>query len=327
MQFGTLAIPGKAALAPMAGFTDAACRRLAARHGAAYTISEMVSAKAITFGDKKSLRLLWRGEDAGGAPYGVQLFGSEPGTMAAAARLIAKYPFDFFDLNMGCPAPKITSSGAGSRLLCEPKRCGELVRAVAAASEGRPVTVKMRAGWDAQSITAPEAAKYCEEAGAAAIVVHARTRQQMYEPGIDLGVIRAVKEAVGIPVLGNGDIAGAPDAVRMMAETGCDGVMIGRAALGDPWLFERVNAALAGAPIPPPPTLRQKMEAMRRQVYEMCEEKGERAAMPQARSQTLHYMKGLRGAAALRRACCGLRHFDEIDALIEQVYESQRGDG
>lgn len=324
MQFGTLAIPGKAALAPMAGFTDAACRRLAARHGAAYTVSEMVSAKAITFGDKKSIRLLLQGGDAGGAPYGVQLFGAEPETMAAAARLIAKYPFDFFDINMGCPAPKITSSGAGSRLLLSPGLCGELVRAVAAASEGRPVTVKMRAGWDEASITAPEAARYCEEAGAAAIVVHARTRQQMYEPGIDLGVIRAVKKAVGIPVLGNGDIASAEDAVRMMEATGCDGVMIGRAALGDPWLFERVNAALAGKPIPPPPTLRQKMEAMRRQVYEMCEEKGERAAMPQARSQTLHYMKGLRGAAALRRACCRLEHFDEIDTLIAQVYESQR---
>ncbi len=325
MQFGPLAIPGKAALAPMAGFTDAACRRLAARHGAAYTVSEMVSAKAIAFGDKKSVRLLWRGEDAGGAPYGVQLFGAEPETMAGAARLIAKYPFDFFDINMGCPAPKITSSGAGSRLLCDPKLCGELVRAVAGVSEGRPVTVKMRAGWDAGQITAPEAAKYCEAAGAAAIAVHARTRAQMYEPGIDLGVIRAVKQAVGIPVLGNGDIASAEDALRMMAGAGCDGVMVGRAALGDPWLFEQINAALAGGPAPPPPTLRERMAALRRQVYEMCEEKGEWAAMPQARSQALHYMKGLRGAAALRRTCCELRHFADVDPLIERVLESQQG--
>lgn len=325
MQFGRVSIAGKAALAPMAGFTDAACRRLAARHGAAYTVSEMVSAKAVTFGDKKSVRLLWQGENP--APYGVQLFGAEPETMAAAARLVAKYPFDFFDINMGCPAPKITSSGAGSRLLCQPKLCGELVRAVAVAAEGRPVTVKMRAGWDAGQITAPEAAKYCEEAGAAAIVVHARTRQQMYEPGIELAVIRVVKEAVSCPVLGNGDIASAQDALRMIQETGCDGVMIGRAALGDPWLFERVNAGLEGRPIPPPPSLRERMQAMRRQVYEMCEEKGEWAAMPQARSQTLHYMKGLRNAAALRRACCRLTHFDEIDALIEEVFESQRADG
>lgn len=328
MQLGSLRITGKAALAPMAGFTDAACRRLAARHGAAYTVSEMVSAKAITFGDKKSIRLLWQPPscEENPAPYGVQLFGADPETMAEAAALIAKYPFDFFDINMGCPAPKITSSGAGSKLLLTPALCGRMVRAVAAAAEGRPVTVKMRAGWDAEHITAVEAAKYCEEAGAAAIAVHARTRAQMYEPGIDPGVIRAVRQAVGIPVLGNGDIASAEDAVRMVADTGCDGVMIGRAALGDPWLFERVNAALAGQPVPPLPSLSQRMQAMRRQVYEMCEEKGEWAAMPQARSQALHYMKGLRGAAALRRAACQLQHFEDLDALIERVFESQRAD-
>ena len=323
MRFGGLAIPGKAALAPMAGFTDAACRRLAARHGAAYTVSEMVSAKAITFGDKKSIRLLWQGENA--APYGVQLFGAEPETMAQAAALIAKYPFDFFDINMGCPAPKITSSGAGSKLLLDPALCGRIVRAVAAAAEGRPVTVKMRTGWDAEHITAVEAAKRCEEAGAAAIALHARTRAQMYEPGIDADMIRAVKQAVSIPVLGNGDIASAQDALRMVNETGCDGVMIGRAALGDPWLFGRVNAALAGEPVPPLPSLGQRLQAMRRQIYEMCEEKGEWAAMPQARSQALHYMKGLRGAAALRRACCQLQHFEDVDALIERVQQSQQG--
>lgn len=328
MQLGSLRIPGRAALAPMAGFTDAACRRMAARHGAAYTVSEMISAKAITFGDKKSIRLLWQGDgaEACGArvPYGVQLFGAEPETVAQAAALIAKYPFDFFDINMGCPAPKITSSGAGSRLLLDPALCGRMVGAVVSAAEGRPVTVKMRTGWDAEHITAVEAARYCEEAGAAAIAVHARTRAQMYEPGIDAGMIRAVRQAVRIPVLGNGDIASAADAVRMVNETGCDGVMIGRAALGDPWLFERVNAALAGQPVPPLPTLGQRMQAMRQQVYEMCEEKGEWAAMPQARSQALHYMKGLRGAASLRRACCQLQHFEDVDALIERVYEAQR---
>lgn len=324
MQLGSISIAGRAALAPMAGFTDAACRRLAARHGAAYTVSEMVSAKAITFGDKKSVRLLWQGENP--APFGVQLFGAEPQTVARAAAMIADRPFDFFDLNMGCPAPKITASGAGSRLLLDPRLCGEMVRAVVSVAEGRPVTVKLRTGWDAQHITAIEVAKRCEEAGAAAIALHARTRQQMYEPGIDPAMIRAVKQAVRIPVLGNGDIASAEDAVRMVAETGCDGVMIGRAALGDPWLFGRVNAALAGQPVPPLPTLGQRMQALRQQVYEMCEEKGEWAAMPQARSQALHYMKGLRGAAALRRACCQLQHFADIDRLIEQVFESQRAD-
>ena len=321
MQIGNLTFAPGAALAPMAGLTDAACRHLAAQHGAIYTISEMVSAKALTFGDKKSAQLIRAAKN--GAPYGVQLFGAEPETMAEGTKLILKYDFDFIDINMGCPAPKITSSGAGSKLMLTPKLCGDIVKAVVGASDGRPVTVKMRAGWDADHITAVETAKYCAEGGAAAIGVHARTREQMYTPGIDLDIIRRVKEAVDVPVLGNGDILSAEDAVNMMNATGCDSVMIGRGALGDPWLFGRIAAALRGEAIPEMPTLRQRMDAMRAQIYEMCEEKGEWTAMPQARSQALHYMKGLRGAASLRRACCSLQHFEDVDALIAQVYQLQ----
>ena len=221
---------------------------------------------------------------------------------------------------MGCPAPKIVSSGAGSKLMLDPALAGRIVEAVVKHSGGRPVTVKMRAGWDEAHRTAVEVAKACEAAGAAAVVVHARTREQMYQPGIDLSVIAAVKQAVAIPVLGNGDLASAEDALAMVQATGCDGLMVGRAALGDPWLFGRIAAALKGEEIPPMPTLTQRMEAMRTQVYEMCEEKGEWAAIPQARSQALHYMHGLRGAAGLRRACCELAHFEDIDRLIEQVY-------
>ena len=319
MQFGNLHISPGAALAPMAGFTDAACRRMAARYGAAYTISEMVSAKALTFGDKKSARLMENGENP--APYGVQLFGAEPETMGRAAALIQRYSFDFIDINMGCPAPKITGGGAGSRLMLDPALCGAIVAAVVKNSAGRPVTVKMRAGWDAGHVSAVEVARACEAAGAAAIAVHGRTREQMYAPGtVDWRVIAAVKAAVRVPVLGNGDIESARDALDMMAATGCDGVMVGRAALGDPWLFERINAALAGKTPPAPPTLGQKMRQMRRQIYEMCEDKGEWTAMPQARSQALYYMKGLKGAAALRRACCELQHFEDVDRLIDKVY-------
>ena len=319
MQIGKFSIAPGAALAPMAGFTDAACRRMAAKHGAVYTISEMVSAKALTFGDKKSARLLRRGEDTPG-PYGVQLFGAEPETMGQAAALIADKDFDFYDINMGCPAPKITTSGAGSKLMLDPALAGEIVAAVVQNAAGRPVTVKIRAGWDAEHITAVEVAKACEAAGAAVIAVHARTREQMYQPGIDPDIIRRVKQAVSVPVLGNGDIASHEDALAMVEATGCDGLMVGRAALGDPWLFGRIAAALRGEEIPPMPTLTQRMEAMRTQVYEMCEEKGEWAAMPQARSQALHYMHGLRGAAGLRRACCALEHFEDLDALIQRVY-------
>ena len=224
---------------------------------------------------------------------------------------------------MGCPAPKIVSGGAGSKLMLDPDRCGRIVEEVVK-NTSRPVTVKMRKGWDAEHITAVECAKACEQAGAVLIAVHARTREQMYTPGIDPSIIAAVKDAVHVPVLGNGDIRTAEDAVRMVEETGCDGVMIARAALGDPWLFERVNAALEGLSAPKEPNLQARMNALRRQVEEMVEQKGEFVAMPQARAQTMHYMKGLKGAASLRRYCCELSRLSDLDTLIDAVFEQQR---
>ena len=317
LKIGNITLPHRAVFGPMAGFTDAPCRRLMAQHGAGFTVSEMVSSRALVYGDHKTVSLLKAAPN--GAPYGVQIFGEVPEIMGEATAAIEQYEFDFVDINMGCPAPKIVSGGAGSKLMLDPDRCGRIVEQVVAHTK-RPVTVKMRKGWDADHITAVECAKACEQAGAALVAVHARTREQMYQPGIDLSVIAAVKQAVAIPVLGNGDLASAEDALAMVQATGCDGLMVGRAALGDPWLFGRIAAALKGEEIPPMPTLTQRMEAMRTQVYEMCEEKGEWAAIPQARSQALHYMHGLRGAAGLRRACCELAHFEDIDRLIEQVY-------
>ena len=321
MRIGKLEIPQGAVFAPMAGFTDAACRHLMADHGAAYTVSEMASAKAITYGDQKSVALL-RDPDPHGI-YAVQLFGSEPDTLAEAIRIIRGkgLAFDIIDINMGCPAPKITGGGAGSKLMLDPSLCGRMVRAAVDAAGEIPVTVKMRAGWDADHITAVEVAKQCQANGAALVTVHGRTREQMYIPPIDPGVIRAVKQAVSIPVVGNGDINTAADALTLMRATGCDAVMVGRGALGNPWLFGEIRAALNGRPLPEKPTLRQRLEALRTQVYEMCEEKGEWVAMAQARSQALHYMRGLKGATTLRRACCQLSHYQDLDDLFDLVYQ------
>lgn len=321
LKIGTLTLPHRAVFGPMAGFTDAPCRRLMAQHGAGFTVSEMVSGRALVYQDRKTAALL-RAEP-NDAPYGVQLFGDDPEIMGQAAALIEGEQFDFLDINMGCPAPKIVSAGAGSKLMLDPELCGRIVEQVAAHTT-RPVTVKMRKGWDADHITAVECAKACAQAGAAAIAVHARTRAEMYTPGIDLSIIAAVKQAVDVPVLGNGDIHTPEDALEMVRQTGCDGVMIARAALGDPWLFEQVNAALEGAPAPKQPNLQARMNALRRQVEQMVEEKGEYVAMPQARAQAMHYMKGLKGAASLRKVCCELSHLENLDRLIEAVFDCQR---
>ena len=326
MQLGRFTLAKGASLAPMAGATDTTMRRLCAAHGAVCTVSEMVSAKALTMGEKKSPRLMAGG--GGDAPFGVQLFGAQPDVMAEAARLICdmrgKMPFDFIDINMGCPAPKIAGPGAGSALLKDPPLAGAIARAVRdAAPADVPVTVKLRIGWDADHLTGVEVAKQLEANGADLIAVHGRTREQMYVPPIDTAAIAAIKQAVSVPVLANGDVTTADEALTLLEATGCDGVMIGRGALGDPWLFAQVRAALLGEERPPEPTLNQRMTALRDQIYEMCEEKGEWAAMPQARSQAMHYMKGLHGAAALRRYCSMLEHFSDVDTLIEAVYRLQ----
>ena len=323
MQLKTLQIPTGAVFAPMAGLTDAACRHLMADHGAAWTVSEMASAKALCFGDRKSFALLR--DPAPHGLYAIQLFGAEPETLAKAILLVREkgIRFDMLDINMGCPAPKITSSGAGSRLLLDPPLCGAMVAAARKAlGDDTPLTVKMRIGWDDEHRTGVEVAKQCAGNGADLLAVHGRTREQMYIPPIDAGAIAAIKQAVDIPVLANGDVTSAAGALALLQETGCDGVMIGRAALGDPWIFAEIKAALNGEPAPEKPTLRQRLEALRTQVYEMCEEKGEWVAMPQARSQALYYMRGLKGAAGLRRACCQLSHYEDLDELFQKVYDA-----
>ena len=320
-----------AALAPMAGATDKTMRRISAGHGAVCTVSEMISAKALTMGDKKSPKLVLGG--GGGVPYGVQLFGHEPAVMAEAAELLlalrTRRPdaahFDFIDINMGCPAPKITGPGAGSALLKTPELAGQVARAVVQAVAGEvPVTVKLRIGWDAATLTGAEVAKRCEDAGVAMLTGHGRTRQEMYEPGIHADEIARVKAAVRIPVWANGDVASAQGALALLAATGCDGVAVGRGAMGNPWLFGQIAAAMAGGEIPPAPPLARRLAVMRRHVRELCEDKGEYIGMREARSHAAWYLHGLRGAAALRRMCCGMERFEDLDAVIARVWEYQR---
>ncbi len=308
-----------AALAPMAGLTDYPLRAIADEHGAAFTVSEMVSAKALVMGDKKT-RVLCR-PTGGQGLYGIQLFGGEEDAMRRAAEILRdEFAPDFLDLNLGCPAPKIAGNGAGSALMQDPARCGRLVAAIAAA--GLPVTVKMRTGYDQNHLNAPEVARHCVDAGACLVAVHGRSRDQMYTPPIYPEQIARVVEAVDVPVLGNGDIHTAADALELMRTTGCAGVMVGRGALGDPWLFGRINAALAGDAEPAAPTLADRMALLCRQVKGMCEEKGEYIAMRQARAQAHHYMKGVRGAARFRDMANTLEHYPDIEALAAAVLDA-----
>ncbi|NCC08203.1 MAG: tRNA dihydrouridine synthase DusB [Clostridia bacterium] len=326
MKLGDIEIKLGAALAPMAGVTDLTMRILCAQYGAVYTVSEMVSAKALVMGDKKSQKLMAGG--GGNAPYGIQLFGGEPTAMGGAANSITSGEYrgvtcDFLDINYGCPAPKITGNGAGSALLKDLPLLSETAEAVVKNSNGTPVTAKMRIGWDEEIMTGVEAAKRLEAAGIQMLTVHGRTRKEMYIPGIHADEIAKIKAAVSIPVLANGDVTSAQTALNLLKETGCDGVAIGRAAMGNSWLFAEISAALNGEPAPEPPTLKQRFATMRKQIYDMCEDKGERIAMQQARSYATWYMHGLRGAAALRRECCSLTYFTDVDKLISAAWRVQ----
>lgn len=309
-----------AALAPMAGATDRVFRAICAEYGAIFTVSEMVSAKALTMKDAKTKMLLQGG--GGPAPYAVQLFGSQPEVLAEAVREIEDVPFDFLDLNLGCPAPKIVNNGAGSALLKNPPLAEAFVKAAVQASK-RPVTVKMRIGWDDDCMTGLEVAKRCEQAGATMLAVHARTREQQYAPGVNMQAVADIKQAVNIPVLYNGDVTDGTVAKQVLNQTGCDGAMIGRAAMGQPWIFAEIAAAMAGKTPPPPPSLRQRMQVLERQVRGMCDESGEEAAMRQARGVASQYLRGLRGAARLRQVAVALTRFADLESFIEQVYKAQ----
>ena len=326
VKIGALTLTHGLMLAPMAGVTDTSFRTICRQAGAEYTVSEMISAKALCFEQKSrenapartAALAVMREADA---PMAIQLFGSEPDFMREAALLIeagnyrgaVKGPAPAaIDINMGCPVAKVVSNGEGSALMRDSARAADIVTAIKQAVK-LPVTVKIRAGWDEQSKNAVEFAKRMEAAGADLICVHGRTRQQFYAPKSDNGIIAAVKSAVRVPVIGNGDIFTPEDAVHMMEETGCDGVMIARGALGNPFLFTALTALLTGAPYTPP-TVRERLDTALAHAADMVEKKGERIGIPEARKHMSWYCHGLRGAAAARG---NLMHAESLAAFAE----------
>ena len=317
MEIKGLNIHNKAVLAPMAGFCDIVMRKAADEFGAGFTISEMVSARALYFGDKKSHELMETFDHK--APYGVQLFGFEPNDFVSATKHVLDHKPDFIDINMGCPAPKIVNNGSGSALMKTPEIAQQIAKTVVENANGLPVSVKMRKGWDDDCITCVELAQKVEAVGVNFITVHGRTRKEMYSPGIDMDSIRNVKNAVKIPVIGNGDIATPEDVVKMMDYTGCDAVMIGREALSRPWIFKQVNQALAGLPIDKEPTVEERMALLLWHIEKLCEVNGEVLGMKKARGQAALYMKGLRGAAHLRFLTNSLTVFEDAKNLVKEV--------
>lgn len=303
-------------LAPMAGIADRAFRELCINYGAGYTVTEMVSSKGLTMGDKKSAELLTLGENEN--PAGAQIFGDDPEIMAQAAVKCLEYNPAVIDINMGCPAPKVAMNGGGASLMKNVPLAGEIVKAVSSAVS-LPVTVKIRKGWDDENINAVELAETVEKNGAAAVAVHGRTRNQMYSGKVDYDIIAQVKNAVSIPVIGNGDIIDEQSAAIMLEKTNCDAVMIGRGALGNPWLFRRINAYLDECRVLPDVSVSEKMVVMLKHVQTIIDYKGEYTAIREARHHAAYYTKGLRGGAAFRREIGQLETYEQLQELAFRI--------
>ena len=317
MKIGSVMIGGAAALAPMAGVTDAAFRHICLAHGAAMVTTEMVSSRGLVYNDAKTRELLFIPE--GDHPAGAQIFGSDPAVMGeAAAMAIELSGADFLDINMGCPVGKIVKSGDGSALMKDPEKAFHIIEACVRQA-GAPVTVKFRKGFDGGSVNAVEFGQMCQAAGAAAIAVHGRTRVQMYAGVADWDIIRDVKAAVSIPVIANGDVFSGEDAVRILRRTGADMLMVGRGCFGDPWIFERINAALAGLPEPVLPPLSDRIDEAVAQFELACRWKDPHNACLEARKQLCWYLRGVPHSGPVKREIVKINTLEDIYKIAKFI--------
>ncbi len=320
IYIGNVRIEKTAALAPMASVADRAYRLMAKEYGAAYVVGEMASCKGLCYSDRKTAELLSVTEAE--RPMAVQLFGAEPEFMTGAVKIAEKYNPEIIDINAGCPMPKIVGGGAGSALMKTPELFGEVVAAAVKATQ-LPVTVKIRKGWDDSSVNAVEMAKIAEANGVAAVAVHGRTKVQLYSGKADWDIIREVKRAVNIPVIGNGDVTTPEQCKAMYDYTGCDLVMIGRGSYGRPWLFGQIKDFFEGREVRPEPSFEEKLAVMRRHIGLLVADKGESVGMKEARRHASWYLKGMTGAARFRNLCGTMNTLDDLERLIEMIASEQ----
>lgn len=309
------------ALAPLAGVADSAFRELCLDFGACLVTSEMVSCKAISFGDKKSYNLMKPSDKE--HSFSIQLFGNDPSAFAFAAKEALQFHPLAIDINMGCPAPKVTSNGCGSALMKNPDLCAEIVYAVKSAVN-IPVTIKIRKGFDQFSVNALNVAKLCESAGADAVTIHGRTAKQMYKGTADWDIIKLLKNSLKIPVIGNGDVFSPQDALNMLNQTRCDMVMIGRGALGNPFIFQRINALLKHEVVLPKPGVSEILYTMLKHAHKICEYKGEEHGIKEARKHICWYTKGLTGGAKFRNAAGHVKSLKQLHELTMKIYQENQ---
>ncbi len=316
VSIGNVKIKKTAALAPMASVADKAFRVMAKKYGAAYVVGEMASCKGLVYSDKKTAALLT--VDDYERPMAVQLFGSEPEYIKKAVEIAEKYNPDIIDINCGCPVPKVAGNGAGSALMKSPMLLGKIVEAAVSATD-IPVTVKIRKGWDDNSVNAVEIARIAQEYGAAAVAVHGRTKTQMYSGKADWSIIADVKNAVHIPVIGNGDVESVEDCVEMYKQTGCDLVMIGRAACGRPWIFRDIDRYFSGLPYEAEPDFSERLAIMEEHIRLLVKDKGEYIGMKESRKHCAWYLKGMKNAAKYRNSCGSLSYMEDFYKMVELI--------